>query len=83
MLPVVSIKKYANSMSLLKADMPIGHKDPPKDVDGGMAELKEPGEEGEDRHHFEEDDGWHRIVWYVSRKRSSCLGSKENIFWRP
>ena len=55
-LPVVSIKKYANSMSLLKADMPIRHKDPPKDVDGGMAELKEPGEEGEDRHHFEEDE---------------------------
>ena len=62
MLPAVSIKKYANPTSLLKANMPIGCKDAAKDVDGGMAELKEPGEEGEDRHHFEEDDGWHRIV---------------------
>ena len=47
MLPAVSIKKYANPMSLLKADMPIGYKDPAKDVDGGMAGrysgLKEPG----------------------------------------
>ena len=60
MLPAVSIKKYANPMSLLKADMPIGYKDPTKDVDGGMAggysELKEPGEEGVDRHHSEEDE---------------------------
>ena len=40
--------------------MPIGYKDPAKDVDDGMAsgysELKEPGEEGEDRHHSEEDE---------------------------
>ena len=47
MLPAVSIKKYANPMSLLKANMPIGCKDPAKDVDGGMAggylESKEPG----------------------------------------
>ena len=28
MLPAVPIKKYANPMSLLKADMPIGYKDP-------------------------------------------------------
>ena len=67
-LPAVSIKKYANSMSLLKADMPIGHKDPPKDVDGGMAELKEPGEEGQDRHHFEEDE----------RLAQDCLVHQEN-----
>ena len=44
-LPAVSIQ-YANSMSLLKANMPIGCKDPAKDVDRGMAggysELKEP-----------------------------------------
>ena len=60
MLPAVSFKKYVNSMSLLKADMPIGYKDPAKDVDGGVAggysEMKEPGEEGEDRHHFKEDE---------------------------
>ena len=60
MLPAVSIEKYANVMSLLKANMPIGHKDPAKDVDDGMAggysELKEPGWEGEDRHHSEEDE---------------------------
>ena len=47
MLPAVSIKKYANPMSLLKADMPICYKDPAKDVDSGMAggysELEEPG----------------------------------------
>ena len=59
MLPAVSIKKCANPMSLLKANMPIGYKDPAKGVDGGMAggysELKEPGE-GEDRHHSEEDE---------------------------
>ena len=59
-LPAVSIKKYANPISLLKANMPIGYKDPTKDVDGGMAggysELKEPGEEGVDRHHSEEDE---------------------------
>ena len=57
-LPAVSIK-YANPMSLLKADMPIGYKDPTKDVDDGMAggysELKETGEEGKVRHHSEED----------------------------
>ena len=60
MLPAFSIKKYMNPMSLLKADMPIGYKDPAKDVDGGIAggysELKEPGEEGEDRHHSKEDE---------------------------
>ena len=65
MLPAVSIKKYANPMSLLKADMPIAFNDPAKDVDGGMAgrysRLKEPGEEGEDRHHSEEDE---RLVQY-------------------
>ena len=47
MLPAVSIKKYANPVSLLKANMPLGYKDPAKDVDDGMAgihsELKEPG----------------------------------------
>ena len=47
MLPPVSIEKYVNPMSLLKADMPIGYKDPAKDVDGGIAggysKLKEPG----------------------------------------
>ena len=47
-------------MSLLKADMPIGYKDPTKDVGDGMAggysELKEPGEEGEDRRHSEEEE---------------------------
>ena len=46
-LPAVSIKKYANPMSLLKANMPIGYKGPANDVDGGVAggysELKEPG----------------------------------------
>ena len=60
MLPAVSIEKYANPMSLLKADMPTGYKDPAKDVDGGIAggysEWKEPREEGEDRHHSEEDE---------------------------
>ena len=60
MLPAVSIKKYANPTSLLKANMPIGCKDAAKDVDGGIAggysELKESGEEGEDRHHSEEDE---------------------------
>ena len=60
MLPAVSIKKYANPVSLLKANMPLGYKDPAKDVDGGMAggysEWKEPGEEGEDKHHSEEDE---------------------------
>ena len=60
MLPVVSIEKYVNPMSLLKVNMPIGYKDPAKDVDGGMAgeysELKEPGDEREDRHHNEEDE---------------------------
>ena len=60
MLLAVSIKKHANTMSLLKANMPIGYKDPTKDVDGGMAgrysKVKEPGEEGEDRHHSEEDE---------------------------
>ena len=59
-LSAVSIKKYANPVSLLKVDIPSGYKDPAKDVDGGMAggysELKEPGEEGEDTHHSEEDE---------------------------
>ena len=75
MLPAVSIKKCANPMSLLKADMPIGYKDPTKDVDDGMAggysELKEPGEEGEDRHHSEEDE---RLA-----QNWSCLSSREDI----
>ena len=75
MLPAVSIKKYANPMSLLKADIPIGYKDPTKDVDDGMAggysELKEPGEEGEDRHHSEEDE---RLA-----QNWSCLSSREDI----
>ena len=84
MLPAVSFKKYANPMSLLKADMPIGYKDPTKNVDGGVAggysELKEPGEEGKTGIIPRKTSGWHRIV---SQKRSSCLGSKEKIFWRP
>ena len=65
MLPAVSIKKYANPMRLLKADIPIGYKDPTKDVDdgmtGGYSELKEPGEEGEGSITPRKTSGWHRI----------------------
>ena len=60
MLPAVFIENYTNLMSLLKVNMPVGYKDPTKDVNGRMAggysELKEPGEEGEDRHHSKEDE---------------------------
>ena len=69
-------------MSLLKAKMPMGYKDPAKDGDGGMAgrysELKEPGEEGKTGIIPRKTSGWHKIVLYSSRKRSSFLGSRED-----
>ena len=78
MLPAVSIKKYANPMGLLKVDMPIGYKDPIKDVDDGMAsgysESKEPGEEGEDRHHSEEDEQLAQN-WLCLRSREDTLST--------
>ena len=87
MLPAASIEKYANPMSLLKADMPIGYKDPTKDVDDGMAsgysELKEPGEEGEDRHHSEEDERLARDCLVCFAKTALMFGFKRRYFVEP
>ena len=86
-LPAVSIKKYANPMSLLKADMPIGYKDPTKDVDDGMAggysELKEPGEEGEDRHHSEADERLAQDCLVCFAKTVLVFGFERRYFVDP